>query len=131
MKKEDKIYLVSADIAERAQCIESSYRTEDGRYIISEKALRDFRFQMTAEEYVTGLDAEIITKAQAQRLMKANNYAIGPELPPDPEPEVNEETPTEEGTAEEDPGTQAEDDESQGMEESPAAEETGNEQNEE
>lgn len=131
MKKEDKIYLVSADIAERAQCIESSYRTEDGRYIISEKALRDFRFQMTAEEYVTGLDAEIITKAQAQRLMKANNYAIGPELPPDPEPEVNEETPTEEGTAEEDPGTQAEDDESQGVEESPAAEETGNEQNEE
>lgn len=131
MKKEDKIYLVSADIAERAQCIESSYRTEDGRYIISEKALRDFRFQMTAEEYVTGLDAEIITKAQAQRLMKANNYAIGPELPPDPEPEVNEETPTEEGTAEEDPGTQAEDDESQGVEESPTAEETGNEQNEE
>lgn len=131
MKKEDKIYLVSADIAERAQCIESSYRTEDGRYIISEKALRDFRFQMTAEEYVTGLDAEIITKAQAQRLMKANNYAIGPELPPDPEPEVNEETPTEEGTAEEDPGTQAEDDESQGVEESPAADETENEQNEE
>ena len=131
MKKEDKIYLVSADIAERAQCIESSYRTEDGRYIISEKALRDFRFQMTAEEYVTGLDAEIITKAQAQRLMRANDYAIGPELPPEPEPEVNEETPAEGESTEEDPGAQAGEEESQGGEGSPAGEENENEPNEE
>lgn len=112
MKKEDKIYLVSADIAQRAQCIESSYRTEDGRYIISEKALRDFRFQMTAEEYVTGLDAEIITKAQAQRLMKANNYSIGPEIP----------GPEEEAVSSEDPAAE---------EETPAVEEPENESNEE
>lgn len=75
--KEEKIYLVSADIADRAQCKDSSYRTKDGRYIISEKALRDFRFRMTAEEYVNGLDAEIITKEEAMRLTAENNYLTG------------------------------------------------------
>lgn len=74
---EEKIYLVSADIADRAQCKDSSYRTKDGRYIITERALRDFRFRMTAEEYVSGLDAEIISKEESMRLAAENNYLTG------------------------------------------------------
>lgn len=76
MEKE-KIYLASADVAERAGCIDSSYRTGDGRYIISENALRDLHFHMTAEEYVTGLDIEIVTEEAARVLIRENNYAIG------------------------------------------------------
>lgn len=75
--KEEKIYSASADVAERAQCIESSYRTADGRYIISEKTLRDLRFQMTAEEFVTGVDVIIVTKDEAERLIKEGGYMIG------------------------------------------------------
>lgn len=75
--KEEKIYLVSADIADRAQCKESSYRTKDGRYIVSERALRDFRFRMTAEEFVSGLDATIISGEEASRLAAENNYLTG------------------------------------------------------
>lgn len=75
--KEEKIYLASADIADRAQCKDSSYRTKDGRYIITERALRDFRFRMTAEEFVSGLDAEIISSEEAVRLAAENNYLTG------------------------------------------------------
>ena len=75
--KEEKTYLASADVAERAGCIDSSYRTKSGKFIISEKALRDFRFRMTAEEYVTGLDIEMLTPEEAVRLARENNYAIG------------------------------------------------------
>lgn len=73
-----KLYLASEDIARRARCIDSSYRTKDGRFIISEKSLRDFSFRMTPEEYVTGLDVEMITEEEAQRLIAEGGYAIGP-----------------------------------------------------
>lgn len=75
--KEEKIYLASEDIAERCHVIDTAYRTKDGRYIISENALRDFRFRMTPEEYVTGLAVELITRDEAKRLQKENGWAIG------------------------------------------------------
>lgn len=75
--KEEKIYLASEDIATRAHVIDTSYRTKDGRYIISENALRDFRFRMTPEEYVTGLSVELISREEAKRLQAENGWAIG------------------------------------------------------
>jgi len=78
----EQLYLASASIAERAHCINSSYRTRDGRYIITESDLRSIGFQMTAEEYVTGLDAEMITADEAKRLMRENNYLTGRQAEP-------------------------------------------------
>lgn len=75
--KEEKIYLASEDIATRAYVIDTAYRTKNGRYIISENALRDFRFRMTPEEYVTGLDVELISREEAKRLQAENGWAIG------------------------------------------------------
>lgn len=78
----EQLYLASPSIAERAHCINSSYRTRDGRYIITESDLRSIGFQMTAEEYVTGLDAEMITADDARRLMRENNYLTGRQAEP-------------------------------------------------
>lgn len=101
MEKE-KIYLASADIAERARCIESSYRTKDGRFIIHEKSLRDFTFRMTAEEYVTGLDVTMVTEEEAKRLIAEGGYAIGPliEEPESQEPETPSDAPEEQESLE-------------------------------
>lgn len=91
--KEEKIYLASEDIAERCHVIDTAYRTKDGRYIISENALRDFRFRMTPEEFVTGLAVELITRDEAKRLQKENGWAIGrPKATEDETPAVAAET---------------------------------------
>ena len=91
--KDEKIYLASEDIAERCHVIDTSYRTKDGRYIISENALRDFRFRMTPEEFVTGLAVELITRDEAKRLQKENGWAIGrPQATEEETPAVATET---------------------------------------
>lgn len=91
--KEEKIYLASEDIAERCHVIDTAYRTKDGRYIISENALRDFRFRMTPEEFVTGLAVELITRDEAKRLQKENGWAIGrPQATEEETPAVASET---------------------------------------
>lgn len=100
MEKEN-IYLASADVAERARCIESSYRTIDGRFIIHEKSLRDFTFRMTAEEYVTGLDVTMITEEEAKRLIAEGGYAIGPVIEETEEPVTPSEIPDEQENPEE------------------------------
>ena len=87
MRKE-ATYVASADVARRAGVISSSYRTADGRYILAEHDLRSVRLSMTPEEYVTGLDVEIISDEKAKELIKANNYAIGEPA----QPETHEET---------------------------------------
>lgn len=82
MRKE-AIYAASADIARRAGVISSSYRTADGRFILSEHDLRSVRFSMTPEEYVTGLDVEIVSEEEAKTLIRDGGYQIGE--PPAPE----------------------------------------------
>lgn len=74
MRKE-AYFLGSADIARRANVIETNYKTTDGRYILSEANLR--RVAFTPEEYQNGLDVEQISDEKAQELIKLNNYHIG------------------------------------------------------
>jgi len=74
MRKEST-FLASAEIARRAGVITTNYRTKDGRYIVSEKALR--ALSIMPEEYVNGLDVEIISEAEAERLIAENGYQIG------------------------------------------------------
>lgn len=68
-------FLASADVARRAGAIGTSYRTKDGRFVISEKALRSL--QMKPEEYVSGLDVELISEQEAERLIAENGYKYG------------------------------------------------------
>lgn len=70
-------FLASADVARRAGAIGTSYRTKDGRFVISEKALRSVRLQMKPEEYVSGLDVELISEQEAERLIAENGYKYG------------------------------------------------------
>lgn len=70
-------FLASADVARRAGAIATSYRTKDGRFVISEKALRSLRMTMTPDEYVNGLDVELISESEAERLIAENGYQYG------------------------------------------------------
>ena len=76
MRKE-ATFLGSLDIAKRTNVINSRYRTQDGRFILSEADIRKLFYSMTPEEYVNGLDIEQITDEKAQELIKLNNYQLG------------------------------------------------------
>lgn len=81
--------MASADIARRAGVISSSYRTADGRFILSEHDLRSVRFSMTPEEYVTGLDVEIVSEETSKTLIRDGGYQIGePPVPNVEQPEA-------------------------------------------
>ena len=75
--RQEGTFLASADVARRAGAIATSYRVKDGRFVISEKALRSPRMQMTPEEYVNGMDVELISESEAERLIAENGYQYG------------------------------------------------------
>lgn len=80
--------MASANIARRAGVISSSYRTANGRYILSEHDLRSVRFSMTPEEYVTGLDVELVSEEVSKTLIREGGYQIGePVVPKVEQPE--------------------------------------------
>ena len=68
-------YLVSESIARRSGAIASKYRTKNNKYILDNKDLA--RIRLTSEEYVHGLDIEMITLEQAKELIAENRYAMG------------------------------------------------------
>ncbi len=70
-------YVASASVARRTGMIESRYRTKDGRFILSEKDLRSVRLTMKPEEYVNGLDVELITQEEASTLIREGGYTLG------------------------------------------------------
>ena len=76
MKKETT-FLASEGIARRAGVMETRYRTPQGRYVLSEKDIRQIRFQMTPEEYVNGLDARIVTTEEAREILKTCTLGSG------------------------------------------------------
>ena len=76
MKKENN-YSVSADIARRSGVISSRYRTEDGRFLLSERDLQNMRFRMTADEFVHGLDAKLVSDEEMQELIRKGGYQLG------------------------------------------------------
>lgn len=77
MRKEN-YYSASEWVARRAGCLQTSYRTIDGRYIISEQNVRSAIPFMTPDEYVTGFDIKVISEEEAERLIAEGGYQIGP-----------------------------------------------------
>ena len=69
MKKE-AIFLTTQAIAERAGVLEACYRTQNGKFILSEKDLKHYRTKMTPEEFIHGIDAKIITSEKAEELIR-------------------------------------------------------------
>lgn len=69
MKKET-IFLTSQAVAEKCGVLEVCYRTENGKFILSEKDLRYYKAKMTPEEFINGIDAEIISETKAAELIK-------------------------------------------------------------
>ena len=69
-------YLVTRDIALRSGFINTRHRTKDGYFILNDRDLSCVRF--TVDEYVNGLSGvKKISKAEAKKLIRENNYAIG------------------------------------------------------
>lgn len=77
MRKEN-YYSASEWVARRAGCLQTSYRTVDGRYIISEQNVRSAIPFMTPDEYVTGFDITVVSEEEAERLIAEGGYQIGP-----------------------------------------------------
>lgn len=71
MKKET-IFLASQAVAEKCGVVETCYRTKDGKFILSEKNLKFYKTVMTPEEFIHGIDAQIITSEQAAELVKTS-----------------------------------------------------------
>lgn len=72
-----RIYSASEYVARRARCIHSSYRTKDGRYIISEKDVMAALPFITPDELVHGFDIIPLTDDEAKVLIREGGYSIG------------------------------------------------------
>lgn len=98
MMKTDAYYLASRELAERGGFYGLRYIAPDGRIILSESDLRVManRGVFTPEEFVTGLDVELISSEKAKVLISEGHYR----MKEDDAEEVTEET-TEEVASEE------------------------------
>lgn len=74
--REEAYFLAPENVAARTGIKESLYKTKDGKYILSENDLRKVRFSMTPDEFVNGLDIEIISIAKAKELI-GDGAALG------------------------------------------------------
>lgn len=116
MNKEN-FYLASKDVAERTGYASVRYVAPDGRYVLSSRDLRFVR--MTAEEYAKGLDVEMISSEEADRLIALGGYKMGADVKDDTggqsteedksQPELQEQVPGEDGPADGTEDTPAED----------------------
>ncbi len=68
-------FSVSADVAERCGVSESSYKTKDGRSIVTARELQ--RLLLSPDEYVSGVDAVRLTKKEAEKAIKDGGYQLG------------------------------------------------------
>ena len=73
-------FTVSVEVAQRAGLYGKRYLTPAGRVVLSEADLRLVR--MTPEEYITGLDAEIITREEKKLLISQGGYKMLPDADP-------------------------------------------------
>lgn len=69
-----KYYSVAYEDALLSGTLESAYRTSDGRFILSEKEIRDIVMRADGRE----IDAVEITEQEAKRLIAENRYEMGP-----------------------------------------------------
>lgn len=73
--KEPIYFSVSADIAERCGVTETTYKTKDGRSIVTPRDM--MRLILTPEEYVNGVDAVKLTKKEADAAIKKGGNVLG------------------------------------------------------
>lgn len=94
--KKVNYYSASEYVARRAGCTNSNYRIAGGRYILSENDVRAMLPFITPEELITGLDIILVSRDEAERLIKEGGYKIGVGEPEEPSAEsVVETEPTE------------------------------------
>lgn len=73
-------FTVSVEVAQRAGLYGKRYLTPEGRVVLSEADLRLVR--MTPEEYVTGIDAVLITREEKKLLISQGGYRMLPDADP-------------------------------------------------
>lgn len=93
----DKTYKAGAELVRRAGLEYDRYMTKDGHFVISEGDVRFMasRGVITPEEFVTGLDLEIITAEERNTMILEGGYNLtGEPLPEDTKTEEVEEEST-------------------------------------
>lgn len=121
MMKTDAYYLASRELAERGGFYGLRYIAPDGRIILSESDLKVManRGVFTPEEFVTGLDVELISSERAKVLISEGHYKMRDdetepaeetteEVAEETDEEVADEEVSEEETAEEEANEEAE-----------------------
>ncbi len=73
--KESIYFSVSKDIAERCGVVDTTYKTKDGRSIVTSREMQ--RLMLTPDEYVNGVDAIRMTKKEAEKAIKDGGYNLG------------------------------------------------------
>lgn len=68
-------FSVSHAVAVRSGVIAQRYRTADDRFILNEDDMRHIR--MLPEEYITGLDAIVLTEMEAMELIAQGGHQMG------------------------------------------------------
>lgn len=71
-------FSVTRDVAVRSGVIAQRYRTVDGRFILNEDDMRHIR--LLPEEYITGLDAIVLTASEANDLIIAGGWKLGEQV---------------------------------------------------
>ena len=66
---------VSRSVAVRAGVVSQRYMTKDGRYVVSDRDLRGLRLE--PQEYVTGIDAFLLTQPEAQAAIREGGFNLG------------------------------------------------------
>lgn len=84
-----KDYKAGAELVRRAGLEKDRYMTKDGHFIISDGDLQFMasRGLITPNEFVTGLDVEIITSDEANALIQEGGYNMTGEPLPEPKEE--------------------------------------------
>lgn len=88
----NKDYKAGAELVRRAGLEKDRFMTKDGHFIISEGDLRFMasRGVITPEEFITGLDLEIVTPEESQALIQEGGYNLSGEPLPEPKEEKEE-----------------------------------------
>lgn len=71
---DNAFYLVGEELARRSGLIGQRYIIKDGRFVLDKKDLT--RIQLTAEEFVKGLDAERVSAEKAKTLIARNGFKM-------------------------------------------------------
>lgn len=71
-----RYYSASAEVARQTGTLATTYRTKDGRFILSEKQVNRILSQQDKSD-IDGLDVVEISESEAHRLIQLGGYQMG------------------------------------------------------